>query len=221
MREDGRHVIERKGKQRSFAQLKRMKEQDWNYASMQQQQEQRSIDRIRDNLQGLEDAQPHPHSAVQESKEQGGEDAEDDGDEDDEEDEEASTSTPAKRRHVMFTDAASPSTFSPAAHFHTIPSLLSRTHNRPTLTQLASAPLTVNLPPSSSLLHLDKARQQTYRQLAQRVARKAEVDKEVARLQRQRVLMGKGRRRKLVKRDEFGEEVEGQTQFVWKQERKK
>ena len=214
---DGRHVIERRGVKRSAAQLKRMKEQDFNYAVMQRQQERRHIDRVRATLHGLEDAPPAEGAAPKEDVE------EKDADDDDEADDgEPSSPSPAtRRRHVIFADDGRTASFSPAEHFHTVPSLLSRTHNRPTLSQLASTPLTVTQSPAASLAQVDRARQRTYAALDDRLRRLSEVESEVARLQRQRVLMGKGKRRKETHRDKFGDVDESKTVFVWKQERKK
>ena len=159
---DGRHVIERKGVKRSAAQLKRMKEQDFNYAVMQQQHEQHRIERISHSLQGLGDSLPSP--PPRSGPTAAGDDEE--GDEDDNDDDEGEESSPpnsSQRRHVIFTDATPPSSFSPAAHFQTEASLVGRAYNRPTLAQLSAGPLTVNVGTEVSIAGVEKERQRTYR----------------------------------------------------------
>ena len=60
-----------------------------------------------------------------------------------------------------------------------------------------------------------------YRELAQRIDRKKKLDGMISKAQTHRNLMGKGRHKKIVVLDEFGEEDKSKTQYKWKLQRKK
>ena len=229
---DGRHVVDRSGGvgggKRSVEVYKRMKEQDRNYLVMELQKERHAIDRMKETLQGLTDAPPLDASKCgEEKKEAANEDDENNSDDDEANNRAAISAT--TRRHVIFTSPSSaapstslsPSTFDPAAYFNTHPALLPLAHNRPTVTQLSAAPLPVTTLTTTALRHAERERAATYRAVIGSERRADEVEGELMRVERQRLMMTKGRRRKTVVRDKFGDVVEKKTVFVWKQERKK
>ena len=246
---DGRHVLERGvvaggagggvGGKRSVEVYKRMKEQDRNYLLMELQKEKHAIERMKETLQGLTDAPVDGRKRAEREKEEAVDDddeADDDDEESDTDDSKAANSSVPSKRHVIFTSApspsapsssswssssSSPSTFNPAAYFNTHPSLLPLAHNRPTIAQMSAAPLPTAPLTSAALRQAEKERAATYREVLQREKRASEVESELVRVERQRLMMTKGRRRKKVVRDKFGDVVEKRSVFVWKQERKK
>ena len=235
---DGRHVVERGGGggrgggvgggKRSVEVYKRMKEQDRNYLVMQLQKEKHAIDRMKETLQGLTDA---PQMNGRKERDDVKEAVDDENDDDDSEADNNTATSATSKRHVIFTSSSSssassatsssPSTFDPAAYFNTHPALLPLAHNRPTLTQLSAAPLPTTTLTSTALRNAERQRAATYREVMQREKRADEVEGELMRVERQRLMMTKGRRRKKVIRDKFGDVVEKKSVFVWKQERKK
>ena len=178
-----------KGK-RSVEVYKAMKEQDRNYLMMELQKEKHTVQRMKETLQGLTDA-PAVQSSNRRQELEEAEEEDDDGDDDDDESdsEDAASSAPTTRRHVIFTSpssptasssasSSSPSTFDPAAYFDTLPSLLPLAHNRPTITQLSTAPLPTTILTKTALRHAEKERAATYREVMQREKRAAEVEGE-------------------------------------------
>jgi len=110
------------------------------------------------------------------------------------------------RKHVFFVDTKEEEReFDPATHLSTLPSLLSQTHNRPTLDMLSKT----NFAARTNT----KKRNTKYRELQTRIERSENLGKSVEGLAMQRKLMGKGTVRKQRKN--------GNVSYKWKKIRKR
>lgn len=129
---------------------------------------------------------------------------------------------PPPRRHVVLVDEpAQAEAFTPEEYFDTVPELSDRTFNRLKKSQLEAGPITTADKPQPARL-LDKEQKKRYEELSARIERKEKIDKVLSKLQQQKLLMGKGVRKKVaVQKDIFGEEIAETAVFKWKLERKK
>jgi U3 small nucleolar RNA-associated protein 11 len=221
----GRHVILRdtQKNQLSGAQMKRLKTQDRNYLLMQKQQELSQIDALRANLQGIDalESISNPQSSSNKRKHDEIDDWDDEEDDDGDDKKSIPIAVPAKK-HVIFTDSVDAAkTFDSASHFNTLPELVSRSHNRLTKDQLASKSVISNPVTPKNIDAIEREQARAYRKIVDRTKRLAVVDERLTGIEKQRLLMGKGRRVKTTVRDEFGDVDESKTVFRWKLQRKK
>ena len=204
---------------RSAAQLSRMKLQDHVYLTMQQQQEKKAIEKARQSMHALE--------SVNQSTP-----AQNPADDDEDEHKNNNQQQNKKRKHVIFfDDAQQVDSFDAAKHFKTTKSMLDsqHTHNRLTLEQLSKSSLILNKSMQNAtpreiraqLQSVERAQASTMNQLAERQTRAHAIDALAKRVERQRLLMTKGKRAKREHRDAFGDVDESKTVFKWKQQRKK
>ncbi|CAH3121286.1 unnamed protein product [Pocillopora meandrina] len=117
-------------------------------------------------------------------------------------------------QHVVFVDSEKEAqSFDAAAHFDTVPELVSRTYNRPRKETLKRH--LVQTPDDHTVKRLEKQRHRCYEELRERIEREKKLQKVTEELELQKHLMGKGRRVKIQK-DEKSTPV-----YRWKRERKR
>ncbi|KAG2500622.1 hypothetical protein HYH03_001389 [Edaphochlamys debaryana] len=128
-----------------------------------------------------------------------------------------------RHRHTVFVDSeAEAQRFDPAQYFDTPAELLDRTFNRPRKEQLADR----RAVQGSASKSVEKRKYAAYKELAQRQERRGKVAAVAERLAYEKLLMGKGRKRKLGAKElakagvEPGEGPSAKV-FVWKRERKR
>ena len=110
------------------------------------------------------------------------------------------------RSHVFFVDTKEEEKkFDAAAQLNTVPDLLTRAHNRPTVDMLRENNFAVEVE--------DKDRNATYKELQARVERNSSLEKSVQGLKLQRQLMGKGTVKK--------KKNNGKSTYKWKKIRKR
>lgn len=131
------------------------------------------------------------------------------------------TGKKAGRSHVIFReDEKDMRSFDSAEYFNTVPELIERGFNRPTIDQLQKK-LIVSKVSKNTLAGAEKEREKSYKELNERVGRQEEIKKTLTKLETQKKLMQKGKRTKIVKKDKFGEEMKEKTVYKWKMERKR
>jgi U3 small nucleolar RNA-associated protein 11 len=134
-------------------------------------------------------------------------------------DEEVSEAAP--RKHVIFADSEEEArNFDACKHFKTVPELLHRSYNRLTSEQLGDNVI-LNKKEAGLMTRADMAQRRAYEELNQRVAREDMVKSVDKKLRTHKMLMGAGRRVKIVTKDEFGDEIKEKTVWKFKTERKK
>ncbi|PFX31231.1 probable U3 small nucleolar RNA-associated protein 11 [Stylophora pistillata] len=117
-------------------------------------------------------------------------------------------------QHVVFVDSEKEAQcFDAAAHFDTVPELVTRAYNRPTKETLKRH--LVQTPDEQTVQRLGKQRHRCYEELRERIERERKMQKMCEELELQKHLMGKGRRVKIHK-DEKSTPV-----YRWKKERKR
>jgi U3 small nucleolar RNA-associated protein 11 len=127
----------------------------------------------------------------------------------------ALAAAPKQNSHTIFVDSDEDlDEFEPSEHFATVPDLVGRTHNR-----LRREQLEADMPPEPTKKirkKSDKAKESQYRELAERIERQGKLDTAASLLHTERLLQGKGKRRKV------SDAKDGKpAQYVWKQERKR
>ncbi|GIL51073.1 hypothetical protein Vafri_7161 [Volvox africanus] len=123
-------------------------------------------------------------------------------------------------RHTVFVDNEEEATrFNAAEYFDTPAELLDRTFNRPRSTQLADRQAVIGISKK-----VEKRNSLAYRELAQRQARQRKIAAVADRLAYGKLVMGKGRKRKLsakeLKKAGMDPVAVGRV-FVWKRERQR
>ncbi len=130
----------------------------------------------------------------------------------------------SKRRvnqHTIFLESKEQAeNFDAAEHFETAPELVASAYNRPKLQALREAPIQRAVD-ARTARKAGRGRARVYKEIQEREGRKRKLNAMVEKLQTQRNLMGKGKRKKIIKRDQFGDEDRSQTVYKWKRERKK
>jgi len=127
----------------------------------------------------------------------------------------------APRKHVIFAETEEEArAFDPCKHFNTIPELLHRSYNRLTTDQLGNDVI-LNKKEFGLMTRADKARKRSYEELSQHLEREEMVKNTEKKLRTHKMLMGKGRRVKIVTKDEFGDEIKSKTVYKFKTERKR
>lgn len=195
------HVLEDRSSRFSGDVLKVLKSQDLEYVKTMRQTTRKKVEKLQNELAFIV----------------GG------NDQDDEE---------AKAKHTIFVDSARQvEKFSPASHFRTLPSLVTRTHNRPRIRQLlqplatpTASSITAEQPQTTTSggpvrrtrRRQQKASLEKYRELEARLQREQALQKAERELQVQKLLATqKGRRQKV------GTDVQGNAVYKWRQERQK
>lgn len=140
---------------------------------------------------------------------------------------------PSERKHVVFVDSKEEAeSFKPEEYFDTPAELLGRTFNRPRESQLAathnkSLPDASGPAASARLKKLEARKQGRYKELLQREERREKLSKVSSKMEYEKQVMGKGRKRKLGKdevqggNEEGGDEGNQPAIFKWKRERLK
>ncbi|KAI8876003.1 U3 small nucleolar RNA-associated protein 11 [Backusella circina FSU 941] len=175
-----------------------MKSQDKRYIKYHRDLSKRKMEHLKESLHFLDDGE-----------------IQNDDDEEEEEEEEASSRKKAKSNHIVFVDNEDQvKRFSPAKHLDTLPELVNRKFNRPTIKQLRKANI---IAPENNhdLKEIKKERERAYKELASRMKREEQLQKAEKELDIQKALREKGRKKK-VGVDEYGLSV-----YKWKAERKK
>lgn len=189
----GKHVLAREGVQYTAEEMKLLRTQDLTYINMSRAKERSQIERLRADLHLLVDL-----------------DDDDDGDGDG-----PAVPDGLRNEHVVFVDSQRQlDRFDPVAHFDTVPELINRKYNRPTVATLKAT--AVAAPDSAAELDtLDRKSGAGYLELERRIVRLAQLDKLANTMQTQRDLQGKGRRKKVRGAD-------GQPPvYKWKKQRKR
>lgn len=126
------------------------------------------------------------------------------------------------RSHVIFVDnEKAVKKFDAAKHFKTTPELVDRAFNRPTITQLEGSSMIVSKTGPKMAAKVEKEREKSYKELNERIFRQDQIKGTLNKLEDQRKMLGKGKRRKISVKDEFGEDIVEKTQFKWKLKRKR
>ncbi len=187
----GRHIDFREDSTRSRVDRKNTKTQDLNYLTLKAQTEKAKLNKLRDSLQLLDEG----------------------------------VGAASGRKHVVFTESAEAvRSFDTAAHFGTAPELVDRAYNRVKLSQLEAGSIVVSHlgeDQGAALATADARTRASYGELALRRKRLREVERVSEELTTHAKLLDGGKRKKIVVRDEFGDEVKSRTQYKWKQERKR
>jgi len=103
--------------------------------------------------------------------------------------------------------------FDPVEYFHTIPEAVERTYNRPTIDTLQTENLFVNNAP---LDKVEKEKNKAYTELVGRMDRKQILDVMLDKMNLQKQLMGKGKRKKIKSETKTSAAV-----YKWTRERKR
>ena len=123
-----------------------------------------------------------------------------------------------QHRHVVFVDDEDQArSFDPEKHFDTPAELLDRTYNRPRTSQLEEGRVVVagrGLPVSAA----EKTKVKAYKELLQRQERQEALGSVAQRMEYEKLVMGRGRKRKITS---GGGSVGGAPVFKWKKERKR
>ncbi|GFR47495.1 hypothetical protein Agub_g9224 [Astrephomene gubernaculifera] len=191
--------------------LRLMKTQDVKYLSMKATQDANKAARLRESLHfiGATTAAPAAAAPTAGSRKKGGAAP-------------AAAAAPAAPRHTVFVDSAvEAASFDPTEYFDTPAELLDRTFNRPRSAQLADRKAVLGAAAGKGV---EKRKYASYKELAQRQERRQKVAAVADHLAYQKLVMGKGRKRKLGAKElrEAGLEPEAAGKvFVWKRERKR
>ncbi|KAJ7394397.1 UTP11-like, U3 small nucleolar ribonucleoprotein [Desmophyllum pertusum] len=117
-------------------------------------------------------------------------------------------------QHIIFVDSKKEAqSFDAAAHFDTVPELVSRTYNRPRKETLKKH--LIQTPDDQIVQRLEKQRHRCYEELRERIEREKKMKTVSEELELQKHLMGKGRRTK-IQNDDKSTPV-----YRWKKERKR
>jgi U3 small nucleolar RNA-associated protein 11 len=122
------------------------------------------------------------------------------------------TSQTGKTQHTIFLDSKKAvEAFNPSEYFDTPEELVSRKFNRPKRSQVADFPRQS----AEDLSSLNKARQDSLRELASRLKRDEKLTVVRSEMEIQKNLMGKGAKKKI------GKDAKGLPVYKWRNERKK
>lgn len=215
--QEGKHRITQEVHQANFDAsigpdtIRLMKGQDLSYIRMQKQKDTKKVERLQASLHFLQET--------------------------------TAQSSTKKRKHTVFVQSQQEARqFNAAQHFDTLPELLNRSFHRPRLSDLkkmTSATKDINdneeeekeeeetarLPTAAQLKQqereavkvarkLSKARQKAYKEMQLRSKRVAKLERAEAHLETEKLLNGKGRRRKIK------EAVDGRpAQYKWRRKR--
>jgi len=127
----------------------------------------------------------------------------------------AMAAIPKQNKHTIFLDSdEEPEDLDLAEYFDTVPELLDQSHNRQRKDQLEE----YNEPkiPGRTLKKMQKEKERRYLEITEREKRKRKLERAAKHLETERLLMGKGKKRK-IKKAENGQPA----QYVWRQERKR
>lgn len=117
-------------------------------------------------------------------------------------------------QHIIFVDSKREAkSFDIAAHFDTVPELVSRKYNRPRIETLKNG--VIQTPGVETLKKLERQRQRCYEELRERIEREKKMKLVSEELELQKHLMGKGRREKIQK------DGESPPVYKWRRERKR
>ena len=114
-------------------------------------------------------------------------------------------------KHTIFVDGEEErQNFDAAEYFDTAPEYLERSFHRPTKAQLKED--------KRSIVRLhSKKKSSAYKELTQRVHRQKEMEELALRMDIEKAIMGKGRKRRIAKASQNG----GKPVYKWKKERKR
>ncbi|EDO33548.1 predicted protein [Nematostella vectensis] len=119
-------------------------------------------------------------------------------------------------QHIVFVDNKKEAkAFDPATHFGTLPELMNRTYNRPSIDTLKTSQVTAPVD-EQSLKKIERQRNRQYEELKQRIERKEKMQTLTEKLQLEKHLMGKGPRVKVKDATDDQPAV-----YRWKKKRRK
>lgn len=198
----GVHTIQRYGNQYSNIENKLMKIQDINYLTYQMQHNKHRVDKLNSNLQMLTERKP-PHTNDHNNQ--------------------------LEPKHVVFVDNNDEQqSFTASEYFDTPSSLLSRRYNRPRTSQINGASSIILNKQSNNdtinyhtIKQLNTQRLHEYKNINSRLQHNNKINNTLQYLIVQKNLLQKGRRKKIVTVDKFGDVDEKKTIFQWKLQRKK
>ncbi|KAI8330671.1 small-subunit processome [Choanephora cucurbitarum] len=173
-----------------------MKTQDKAYIKYQRDLSKKKLEKLQASLHFVDDAKLS--------------DEEEDSDE-----EEQLQKKKNKSNHIVFVDSDTEACqFSPVKHLDTLPELVDRKFNRPTLKTLKESTIDTTMT-GRELKDIKKERERLYKELASRMKREEELSRAEQEITTQKLLRTKGRR-KQVGTDKYGLPV-----YKWKADRKK
>ncbi|KAG2183313.1 hypothetical protein INT43_006318 [Umbelopsis isabellina] len=197
----GAHIAER-NKVLPGEMVKMLKSQDKNYIRTQREISKKKMNRLQESLHFIDDG------AVEEDELMGFS-SEDEG-------EEIKDAKPKKSNHIVFVDTEDEvKSFNPAKHLNTLPELVNRKFNRPTVDTLKKHDIIHAPENAGDDKELKKARQMKYKELVSRIQREEDLSKAERELELQRALGAKGKKKKV------GVDANGLPVYKWKADRKK
>ncbi|GAB5034686.1 u3 small nucleolar rna-associated [Nannochloropsis oceanica] len=120
-------------------------------------------------------------------------------------------------KHTVFVDSeADVEAFDPAKHFNTVPALAGRAFNRPRKETLEAATSVQGVASVPQLQKVRKQREKAYKELGARLKRSETMKQVLERMQVEKNVMGKGRKRKVQDAEDGKPPV-----YKWKRERRK
>jgi len=201
----GAHVTER-NKLLPGEMVKVLKSQDKNYIKTQREISKKKMNRLQESLHFIDDNDLNDDDDVLMGFS--------DNEEDDEED--SQSRKPKTSNHVVFVDNEEEvKKFSPAKHLNTLPELVNRKFNRPTIDTLKKSVIAYSPDSAADDKEIQKARQMKYKELASRIKREQELAKAERELEIQRAMGAKGKKKKV------GTDENGLPVYKWKADRKK
>ncbi|KAI8347664.1 small-subunit processome [Blakeslea trispora] len=191
---DGVH-IQKRNEELPDELIQLMKTQDKAYIKYQRDLSKKKLEKLQASLHFIDDAKL--------------------SDEEEDSDDDEPPAKKTKSNHIVFVDSDTDARqFNPAKHLDTLPELVNRKFNRPTLKTLKESTITAPMT-GRELKDIKKERERLYKELASRMKREEELSRAEQEITTQKLLRGKGRR-KQVGTDKYGLPV-----YKWKADRKK
>ncbi|CAO3675157.1 unnamed protein product [Umbelopsis ramanniana] len=200
----GKHITERNAALPGEM-ISMLKLQDKNYIKTQREISKKKMQRLQESLHFIDDQDMDEDMLAGFSDE--GED-----------DEEEQNPKSKKSSHVVFVDTEDEvKKFNPAKHLNTLPELVNRKFNRPTVDSLKKnviANASVDSDDENEK-EMKKARRMKYKELASRIVREEQLSKAEREIEIQRAMQSKGKKKRV------GTDENGLPIYKWKADRKK
>ncbi|KAI7854423.1 small-subunit processome [Circinella umbellata] len=178
-----------------------MKSQDKNYIKLQRDISKKKMEKLRDSQHFLDEQLIDDEDMLNVY------DGEDDNEEED--------IMPKKNNHIVFVDSKEQAkSFDPVKHLDTLPELVNRKFNRPSISTLKKSEI-IAPENAASLKALRKEREANYKEFVSRAQREADLKRVERELEIQRALQGKGDKKKV------GTDKHGLAVYKWKSRRSK
>ncbi|KAI9276631.1 small-subunit processome [Umbelopsis sp. AD052] len=202
----GKHVTERNAAL-PVEMISMLKSQDKNYIKTQREISKKKMQRLQESLHFIDDQDMDEEDMLAGFSDEG---------EDEEEEEQNQKSK--KSNHVVFVDTEEEvKKFNPAKHLNTLPELVNRKFNRPTVDTLKKnviANASVDSDDENEK-EMKKARRMKYKELASRIVREQQLSKAEREIEIQRAIQSKGKKKRV------GTDENGLPVYKWKADRKK